>query len=83
MTKNDAFHRTFSLPIIRRSLVVALLVGITLNLINQGDTILSGGTVIGWKMALTFCVPFLVASYGSYSALRAAPSETHRSDHQC
>ena len=70
MTRRDALCFTFRPPTLWRSLAVALVVGSILNLINQGDalTVLNG--VVWWRVALTFCVPFLVASYGSYSALR-------------
>lgn len=55
---------------VRRSLLVALLVGMALNVINQGPEILSGERAVLWKLALTYIVPFLVASYGSYAAFR-------------
>lgn len=66
----EAARRVFSPPIVTRSLLVALVVGTVLNLINQGDRLLAGLALDWGKIALTFCVPFLVASYGSYSALR-------------
>ncbi len=69
MIDRNALRRTFSPPILTRSFVVAIVIGSILNLINQGDALLSGGALVGWKIVLTFCVPFLVASYGSYSAL--------------
>ncbi|MEM9751666.1 MAG: nitrate/nitrite transporter NrtS [Pseudomonadota bacterium] len=48
---------------------VALIVGVVLNPINQGDAIFSGGDVNALKAMLTFCVPFCVSTYGVYSAL--------------
>lgn len=51
----------------KRSAVVALVVGTVLNLINQGDVILNGGEVDGVKLFLTYCVPYLVATYGAVS----------------
>lgn len=66
-----ALKRTFSSPIVKRSLMVGLVVGTILNAINQGPEIWRGDDVIVWKLAMTYCVPFLVSSYGSYSALRA------------
>ncbi len=65
-------RRTFRPPIVWRSLVVALVVGTALNAINQGPEIWRGEQVVMWKLALTYCVPFLVASYGAWSALTAA-----------
>ncbi|MFW5926964.1 MAG: nitrate/nitrite transporter NrtS [Wenzhouxiangella sp.] len=53
-----------------RSLAVAVIVGTVLNAINQGDVLLSGGEVSWLKIALTYAVPFLVATYGGYSMAR-------------
>jgi hypothetical protein len=47
------------------SLKVALVVGTILNSINQGDALLNGGAVIWWKIALTYCVPYAVCTYGA------------------
>ncbi|MCB2013359.1 MAG: nitrate/nitrite transporter NrtS [Sphingobium sp.] len=69
MTRREALRTIFQGRILRRSLMVGLVVGTILNLINQGDAILSGGAVIAWKLCLTYCVPFLVSSYGAYGAL--------------
>jgi hypothetical protein len=55
----------------RRSFVTALIVGSILNVINQGDAVWTWGPVSYWKMALTYCVPFCVATFGAYSAYRA------------
>jgi len=52
----------------RRALAAAVVVGIVLNIINQGDALWSG-TAINWlKLFLTFCVPYVVVLYGSVSA---------------
>lgn len=57
----------------RRSLTVALIVGAVLNLINQGDALLRNGDISLVKMALTFVVPYCVATYGAVSyRLKAA-----------
>src|SRR5205823_12661979 len=48
----------------RRSFAVALIVGTILNLINQGDALFSGTPVDFTKIALTFAVPYCVATYG-------------------
>jgi len=51
----------------RRSFVVAAVVGTVLNLINQGDAMV-GGRALDWtKIALTFIVPYCVATYGAVS----------------
>jgi hypothetical protein len=51
----------------RRSLLTALVVGTILNLINQGDALVTGGHVVIPKLLLTYCVPFCVATYGAAS----------------
>ena len=71
MFPNQALKRTFAWHSIRRSLTVAALVGTVLNLVNQGDAVLNGGTIVWWKLLLTYFVPFAVASYGGYAALRS------------
>ena len=68
----EALRRTFSPQGIRRALVVALIVGTALNAINQGDALLRAQPLVWWKILLTYFVPFAVASYGSYAALRAS-----------
>jgi hypothetical protein len=67
-----ALRRVFRRPIVTRSLMVALVVGTLLNAINQGPELWRGEPVVVWKLALTYCVPFLVASYGAWSALKSS-----------
>jgi hypothetical protein len=68
--RKEALKRTFTWPSVRRSLAVAALVGTALNMINQGDFLWSGQHPVWWKLLLTYFVPFAVASYGGYAALR-------------
>jgi hypothetical protein len=70
-SQREALRRTFAWPSVRRSLVVAVLIGTVLNAINQGPEILAGHWPIWWKLVLTYFVPFAVASYGSYAAFRS------------
>ena len=63
-------QRLLTGPVVRSALLVALAVGSLLNLINQGDALWSETPVDWLKLALTYCVPFFVSLYGSYSALR-------------
>jgi len=49
----------------KRSFFVALVVGVVLNLINQGDVLFTGGDVNWLKAGLTFIVPYCVATYGA------------------
>jgi hypothetical protein len=54
-------------PILRRSGVIALIVGTILTAINQGDLILAGHWVPAfiWKLPMTYAVPFIVATLGA------------------
>ena len=72
----DALRRALLPASARRSLIVALIIGTVLNVINQGDALVSGAPLNYWKIALTFIVPFCVSTYGAYSmALITAKSE--------
>jgi hypothetical protein len=51
----------------RRSLLTAMVVGTILNLINQGDALVSGGHIVIPKLLLTYCVPFCVSTFGAVS----------------
>lgn len=72
MEVREATRRTLTGPSLKRSLIVAVLVGTALNIINQGPEMLSGRWPVIWKLVLTYVVPFLVASYGSYAAFRSS-----------
>lgn len=71
MDAGEAARQTFRWRSLRRSLLVAVVVGTALNLINQGLEILAGDWPVLWKLVLTYVVPFLVASYGSCAAFRS------------
>ena len=64
----------FRKDVVVRALKVGTLVGTILIALNQGDVILSGDltprTLL--KIALTPLVPYLVSTYSSVAALRAA-----------
>ena len=55
----------------KRSFWVAAIVGTIINLINQGDVLVMGGSVNWLKVGLTYCVPYLVATYGAVTARMA------------
>lgn len=59
-------------PLLRRSARVAAIVGAVLFLINQADVVLAGHLTFGVaaKVALTFLVPFSVATYAALAASR-------------
>jgi purine-cytosine permease-like protein len=59
-------------------LIIALVVGTLLNLINQGDVILSGEKLNYMKISLTYCVPYVVASISSWLTLRSVSLKSER-----
>ncbi len=63
----------FRPDLVKRSLIVAAIVGTVLNFINQGDVMVGGGTVQWLKVGLTYIVPYCVATYGAVSALVNRP----------
>jgi len=54
-------------PMLSRSLIIALIVGTLLTAINQGNIIAQGDLplILAWKVPLTYCVPFFVATTGA------------------
>ena len=68
--KQDSFFSiAFRFETIKRSLIVAVVVGTILNLINQGDVVSGHATFDLLKCVLTYLVPFCVSTYGSASAI--------------
>ena len=59
-------------PLIKRSLIAGLVVGTVLTALNQGDALLNGqwNNALYWKIPLTYCVPFIVATYGALTNSR-------------
>jgi hypothetical protein len=57
---------------LRRTLRIALVVGVILTAINQGNVILGGdATSLTWvKTGLNFCVPFVVSNLGLLAGWR-------------
>lgn len=62
---------------LRRTLRIALVVGIVLTLINQADVIIGGdASALTWvKVGLNFCVPFVVSNLGLVAGKRAEGGE--------
>ena len=60
------------LPMLRRSAILASAIGTVISLLNQGDTLLAGdwNTALYWKLPLSYCVPFCVATYSSLATSR-------------
>jgi len=57
-------------PMLRRSGIIALIVGTILTAINQGDVLLAGhwAPALFWKLPLTYAVPFIVSTLGALGA---------------
>ena len=66
----------FHAPLLRNSAKVALVVGTFLVVLNQGDKLI-GSTPLSsdlwWKIPLTYCVPFCVATYGALANAKREP----------
>ena len=60
------------IPMLKRSIATALVVGTILVMLNQGDLIFSGqGTSsLLWKIPLTYLVPFMVSTWGALTNAR-------------
>ena len=61
-------------PMLKRSLLTALVVGTVLVAINQGGLLLSGAwpASLAWQIPLTYAVPFCVATWGALGNSRHA-----------
>lgn len=72
----EALALVSSGPILRRSLIVALIVGTLLSVINQLSVITSGeATGATWvRIAANYAIPFVVSSIGALSGMKAAAS---------
>ncbi len=53
-------------PHLRRTATIALVVGLTITIVNQGDVILGGDASAGtwFKAGLNFMIPFIVSNLG-------------------
>ena len=70
MNEPTPLQWTFTWPVMRNSLMVGAIVGTILNMINQGEYITGDGPINWFKLGLTYCVPFCVATYGAFAAAR-------------
>ena len=59
-------------PMARRSFAVAVVVGTILTGLNQGEVLVKGEwqNALYWKIPLTYCVPYLVATFGALTNIR-------------
>ena len=62
-------------PMVRRSLLIAVIVGTVLTAINQGTLIFRGDfpPALAWKVPLTYAVPFCVATSSALLNARTSP----------
>lgn len=67
--KNNLVALALRRDIVKRSLVIAAIVGTILNLINQGDAIADFSTFELGKCILTYMVPYCVSTYAAVTAL--------------
>ncbi len=63
-------------PMLKRSFYTAIVVGAILTAINQGTVLADGSfpAALYWKIPLTFCVPFCVATWGALINSRIQPA---------
>lgn len=62
------FNLIFDKGIMRRAAIIAAIVGTILNCIAQLDLVMDGQAPVWWKIALTYCVPYCVSTYGAVTA---------------
>lgn len=72
MTLATWLGNAVSRPIVRNAATTALIVGPLLTLINQGDALMAGLGLDWLKVALTFAVPYGVATVAGANARTAA-----------
>jgi phosphoribosylformylglycinamidine synthase len=72
MSGSSWLQRAVSPSVRRRSTFIALVVGPILTAVNQGDVLLSGQGLDWTKAALTFVVPYVVATLGALGSQRTA-----------
>lgn len=65
--------------VIKRSTVIALIVGTLLNIINQYDALVYGTSIEWTKAVLTYCVPFCVSVISSVITMRDIAQEKKNS----
>ena len=71
MSVGSWIRRAVSDGIPRRAAIVALVVGPVLTAINQFEALAGAQPLVWWKVALTFVVPYVVATLGALGAKSA------------
>ena len=68
--------RALAWPVVRIAARTSLVVGIVLNVINHAELWFDIRTLgFGWKLALNFLVPYLVATYSAVSMSATLPDD--------
>ena len=72
-TAGEGFRLWFAPATLRKTMMIAAIVGTLLSLINQGSVIFGGdATAATWvRVGLNYVVPFCVSSIGFLSATRS------------
>lgn len=68
----EALQRTVCRPGLLHCVAV---IGTVLNLINRDDALFAGQGLDAFEIGPAYCVPFQVAGYDAYSAMRATRRE--------
>jgi len=63
--ESSLLQLAFTAQIVRNAVKVSLVVGTVLNLINQGEKVLSAQGVSWFHLVLNYLVPYCVASYAA------------------
>lgn len=74
-TPREALRYCAQQHLLRRTVAVAVVVGVLLSAINQGAVMASGdATTATWfRVFANFVIPFLVSNAGALSAARSSP----------
>lgn len=67
------FHKALSPNILKNAIKISLVVGLVLNIINQGTNIWSGDDVSWLHIFLNFFVPYCVSTYSAVKIIPVMP----------
>ena len=71
-TSESLVNQVFGGGTPRKALVAALVVGTLLTIINHGEVIIAGNMPEIHKIVLTYCVPYVVATWGAVTGKRSS-----------
>jgi methyl-accepting chemotaxis protein len=69
--KNSWIDYALDANLVKRSLLTSLLVGSTLNLINQWGVFVSDQQVVWTSLILTYCVPYFVSTFSGIKSIQS------------